>query len=400
MKKKIIILILITIFITILTITGLHIYNKWRIANAEIIVELHENLNIEVFSEIKLSNLIKSINGKLDKDFSIKTNKIGERDITFKYVNDDNIEVSYSFKINIVDTTPPLIFSSKSKTITKGYQKDLTKELFCGDNYDDNPKCEIIGDYDVNTVGTYPVIFQGTDSSGNISTTNFNLIVKKTTNNGSSSTSSSTIIKFEDVVATHKTEKTKIGLDISKWQGNIDFQKVKEAGVEFVFIRVGTQNGIGGEYILDPKFEQNIKGFQSVGIPVGVYFYSYANSNKNAKKDAKWVIKQLEPYELELPVVFDWENWSFYQEFNKSFYNLTQMANAYLSTIEKAGYKGMLYSSKNYLENVWFETKYPTWLAHYTTQTTYQGDYYVWQLCSNGKVAGINGNVDINVMYN
>ena len=402
MKKKIIIIISVIIAVIIITITGIHLYNKWRIANAEIIVELHENLNIEVFSEVKLSDLIKSINGKLNKDFTIKTNKVGEKEITFKYVNDDNIKVSYSFKINIVDTKPPLIFSSKSKTITKGYTGNITKELFCGDNYDDTPNCEIIGNYDVNTAGTYPVTFKGTDSSGNISSTDFNLIVKGPSSGGSSSSSSTTspTIKFSDIVAKHKTENTKIGLDVSKWQGDINFQKVKDAGVEFVFIRVGTQKGIGGEFILDPKFAQNIKGFQSVGIPVGIYFYSYANSNKAAKKEAEWVIKQLKPYKIDLPVVFDWENWSFYQEFNKSFYSLTEMANTYLSTVEKAGYKGMLYSSKNYLENVWFETKYPTWLAHYTTQTTYQGDYYIWQLCSNGRVDGINGNVDINVMYN
>ena len=60
----------------------------------------------------------------------------------------------------------------------------------------------------------------------------------------------------------------------------------------------------------------------------------------------------------------------------------------------------MLYSSKNYLENVWFKTKYPVWLAHYTDKTTYEGDYYIWQLCSNGRIPGINGNVDINIMYN
>ena len=75
------------------------------------------------------------------------------------------------------------------------------------------------------------------------------------------------------------------------------------------------------------------------------------------------------------------------------------MANTYLSTIEKHGYKAMLYSSKNYLEKVWFKTKYPIWLAHYTEQTNYQGDYKVWQLTANGRVPGINGNVDINVMY-
>lgn len=136
-----------------------------------------------------------------------------------------------------------------------------------------------------------------------------------------------------------------------------------------------------------------------MGIPVGVYFYSYANSKLAAKVEAEWVVQQIKDYDLELPVVFDWENWSFYQEFNLSFYNLTEMANAYFKVVEKAGYKGMLYSSKNYLETVWFDTKRPVWLAHYTNQTSYQGDYKFWQLCSNGRVPGINGNVDVNVMY-
>ncbi len=400
MKKKIIIIISIIVTIIVLIITALHLYNKWRIANAEIIIELQENLNIEVFSEVKLSDLIKSINGKLNKDSTIKTTKIGEKEISFKYVNDDNIEVSYTFKINIIDTQAPLIFSSKSKTITTSYTGDLAKELFCGDNYDDTPTCEIIGEYDVTTPGTYPLTFKGTDSSGNQSTTDFNLIVRTPSTSSSSSTVSTTTTSFSDIVSKHRTETTKIGLDVSRWQGDIDFQKVKDAGVEFVFIRVGSQKGIGGEYFIDPKFEQNIKGFQEVGIPVGIYFYSYANSNSAAKKEAEWIIKQLKPYKIDLPVVFDWENWSFYQEFNKSFYSLTTMANTFLKTIEKAGYEGMLYSSKNYLENIWFETEYKTWLAHYTTETNYQGEYYVWQLCSNGRVDGITGNVDINVMYN
>ena len=397
MKKKIIIIITITLSTILLVIGGIFIYNKIRIANAEIIVELNDNLKIDVFSELKLSNLIKSINGTLEDDFKINTTKIGKKPITFNYTNDDNIDVSYSFEIEIIDQVPPLIFSSKSLSITKGYSGNLSKELFCGDNYDDNPNCEIIGSYDSNTVGTYPIKFIGEDSSGNKSENEFNLIVK---NKSSSSKSTSTYQEFSDIVKKHKTENTKIGLDVSKWQGDINFEQVKNAGVEFVFIRVGTQKGIGGEYVLDPKFEQNIKGFQSVGVPVGVYFYTYANSNKSAASDAKWVVEQLKPYKIQLPVVFDWENWSFYQEFNKSFYNLTEMANYYFKVIEKAGYKPMLYSSKNYLENVWFETKYPVWLAHYTEKTTYEGEYYVWQLCSNGRVPGINGNVDINVMYN
>ena len=397
MKKKIIIIITIIITVILLTIGGIFIYNKWRIANAKIIVELQDNLKIDVFSEIKLSDLIKSINGKLKDDYKINTTKVGVKPIKFNYTNDDNIDVSYSFEIEIVDQVPPVIFSLKSLSVQKGYNGNLAKELFCGDNYDDKPKCEIEGTYDGNKPGTYKLKFIGTDSSNNKSENEFDLIVK---GSDSGSPTPPTYQNFSDIVKKHKTENTKIGLDVSKWQGDINFEQVKNAGVEFVFIRVGTQKGIGGEYVLDPKFEQNIKGFQKVGIPIGVYFYTYADSNKSAKDDAKWVVEQIKPYKIQLPVVFDWENWSFYQEFNKSFYNLTEMANSYFKVIEKAGYKPMLYSSKNYLENVWFKTKYPVWLAHYTDKTTYEGDYYIWQLCSNGRIPGINGNVDINIMYN
>ena len=399
MKKKIIIILVVILSIILLVVGTLFFYNKWRIANAKIIVELYDNLNVEVFTEAKLSDFIISINGKLNDDFTINTTTTGKKPISFTYVNDDNIEVSYSFEIEVVDTQAPYIFSGSSLSVTKGYTGEIAKELFCGDNYDDTPKCEITGTYDVNTPGTYPLVFTGTDSSGNSSQTNFNLIVKEKTKSNGGGTSTAVYQNISDVITKYKTENTKIGIDVSKWQGNINFEQVKQAGVEFAFIRVGTQKGIGGEYVIDPYFEQNIKGFQSVGIPVGVYFYTYADSNKAAKADAKWVIEQLKPYKLELPVVFDWENWSFYQEFNKSFYNLTEMANTFLNTIEKAGYKSMLYSSKNYLENIWFETKHPVWLAHYTEQTTYIGKYKVWQLCSNGSVPGINGAVDLNVMY-
>ena len=137
-----------------------------------------------------------------------------------------------------------------------------------------------------------------------------------------------------------------------------------------------------------------------VKIPVGIYFYSYANSKNDAIKEAKWVISKIKKYNVELEIAFDWENWSEFQEFDLSFYHLTEAAQAFIDTVEKAGYKGMLYSSKNYLENIWLPLKGNIWLAHYTSQTTYEGKYKVWQLCNNGKVDGINDNyVDIDIMY-
>ena len=397
MKKRYIILI---VFVSCLVLGlgfffGIRFYNKWRIENAVIDVKLKDNLDVEVYSEAVVSDFIKSINGKIIDDYLINTKELGKKEIKFKFINDDDIEVKYSFNVNVVDTTKPWIFSSTSFSINKGYTGNLEEELFCGDNYDNDPSCTLTGYYDYNTVGSYPLTFTGVDSSGNTSITKFNLVVK---NKGNSSSGSS-YINYSDVVSKHKNENTMIGLDVSRWQGDINFQAVKDAGVEFVFVRVGSQRGVGGEYYIDPKFHQNIKGFNEVGIPVGIYFYSYADSVKSAKAEAKWVVEQLKGYKVDLPVVFDWENWSFFQEFGVSFYNLTEIAKSYLKVVETAGYEGMLYSSKNYLENVWYKTKYPVWLAHYTEKTTYEGEYKVWQLCANGRVSGINGNVDINVMY-
>ena len=79
-------------------------------------------------------------------------------------------------------------------------------------------------------------------------------------------------------------------------------------------------------------------------------------------------------------------------------HDINEIADAFLDEISSLGYKGMLYGSRNYLQKIW-DTDYPIWLAHYTKQTNYEGDYYIWQLCDNGRVSGINGYVDINVMY-
>ena len=162
---------------------------------------------------------------------------------------------------------------------------------------------------------------------------------------------------------------------------------------------MGGTKGITGDYFLDSKFEQNIKNANKVGIPVGIYFYSYANNKDKAIKDAKWVLKQIKDYKVDLPIAFDWENWSFYNEFNLSFFGLTDMANSFLNVFKSKGYEGLLYSSKAYLDDIWLETNYPVWLAHYTKKTNYEGKYSYWQLCDNGLVDGINGNVDINIRY-
>ncbi len=401
MKKKIFLTLLIILIILLVIFTGFKLFKNWQIKNAVIKVDLQDNLNIEVYSKIKLSDLIKNINGKLEKNITIPTTKLGDQEITFNYTNEDNIKVPYTFSIKVVDTTKPIISMPSSLTLTVGDDTDLAKELFCGDNYDDNPKCTIEGEYNTEIAGSYPVTFKAEDSSANITSYDFTVYVKeKEQNTTPSEPQEPATTSFQDIINEYKTAKTKIGIDVSHWQGDIDFSAVKEAGVEFAFIRVGTAKGIKGKYYLDDKFKRNITGFNKEKIPVGVYFYSYADSKEAAIKEAKWVIKQIKKYDIDLPVVFDWENWSIYQEFNLSFYHLTEMANAFIKTIEASGYNATLYSSKNYLENIWYDINHPVWLAHYTKETNYAGSYKYWQMCNNGKVSGIADNlVDIDIMY-
>lgn len=400
-KKKIIKIISTIIGIILILVILLSIYKNYRIKHAKKIVKL-KTTELEVYSNVKLSDIIEKINGKLIDNPNINTKKLGKEKITFKYINNDNIKVEYTINLNIKDTTPPIISLINNYIVTRGEKENIEKELFCGDNYDPNPKCYLKGDYDLNKVGTYSVEFIGKDSSNNTSTHKMNIIVKEKNKSSKSQDSQENNVEytnFNDVIKKYKTKKTEIGIDVSHWQGDIDFNKVKSSKVEFAYIRVGRGNGIGKDYILDDKFKTNIRGFNKVGIPVGVYFYSSANSLNDARREAKWILKQIKKYDVSLEVVFDWENWDEFQKYNLSFYNLTEVANEFSKTIEKAGYKSMVYSSKNYLESMWYDINSDVFLAHYTDKTDYEGKYKVWQICNNGKVKGIKSSVDIDIRY-
>ena len=399
--KRILFVFILFLIIFFIILVLLSFYNNYRVKHALINVELIDNLNIEVYSKIKISDLIKNINGQIIEDKEIKTTKLGKKEINFEYINEEKITIPYSFEINIVDSTPPIVSQYNTKIVFVG-EKDFKDTIFCGDNYDNKPKCIIKGDYDINTPGTYPLTFVGIDSSNNISSHNFNLIVKeKGKSSGNSNTqSSNNQLLFKNVINQYKSKETKIGIDVSKWQGEINYKKVKKDNVEFVMIKLGGRDGIDGELYLDPYFKRNIEGFNKQNIPVGVYFFSHARTKKQAVEEAKFVIKNIKGYEVDLPIAFDWENFNSYRKYNMSFYKLTEVAKTFMEYIEIKDYEPMLYSSKYNLENYWYETKYKTWLAHYTDKTNYEGEYYIWQLSSNGKVDGIDKNVvDLNILY-
>ncbi len=186
------------------------------------------------------------------------------------------------------------------------------------------------------------------------------------------------------------------GIDVSKYQGDINFNKVKN-NIDFVIIRIGY-----GRYDnqKDPKFEANYNGFKTYSVPVGIYHYSYAKSVEDAKKEADIVLRWLNGRSLNLPVYFDIEDKS---QQNLSKNTLTNICEAFCTKIEKAGYWAGIYANKyfftTYLDYKKLEKKYTIWVAQYNNTNTYKGKYDMWQYTSSGKISGINGNVDMNYLY-
>lgn len=397
MKKNVLLTVSILFIVIFVTLTLFKLYSFIRIKNAEIKVVLKEDRKIDFASKKKVSDFIESINGKIVDDYVIDSTVLGKKEILFKYINDEGIKLNYKYDIEIVDRISPIIWLNSSYSIPVRSDINLVDKIMCGDNADDEPMCYIEGYYDKNKVGNYPLVFNAIDSSGNKTVKKFDLNVYEPKNNEQSKNTVS--VYLEDIIKTYKMYNNRIGIDVSKWQGDIDFEKVKKAGIEFVMIRVGTTNSKTNEFILDPKFKQNIDNATKVGLDVGIYFYSYASTKKQAKKEANWVLEQIKDYKVVLPVVFDWEDWNNFNQHKVSFFSLTKVAEEFMKMVEKEGYTGMLYSSKTYLENIWFETNYDIWLAHYTKNTDYDGKYKMWQLTNKGRVDGIDTLVDINIMY-
>lgn len=187
------------------------------------------------------------------------------------------------------------------------------------------------------------------------------------------------------------------GIDVSKHQGKIDWQKVKADDVQFAIIRAGYGREISQK---DPRFEENYAGCKAAGIPVGVYWYSYAMSAEEAKIEAQVCIEAIKGKQFEFPIYFDIEE---KKQLALGKEKCSEIAKAFLETVENAGYWVGIYSSKSHLENYITDdirNRYAVWVAHYgVAKTTYSGTFGMWQKSSTGNVNGITGNVDINECY-
>ena len=211
-----------------------------------------------------------------------------------------------------------------------------------------------------------------------------------------------------------QTDETALGVDVGKFQGTIDWQKVAASGVDFAMIRVGYRTLEDGKIMADSNARYNMQEAQKQGIKIGAYFFSTAITEEEAREEADWVADFISQYSITYPVAYNCEG--FDQPENRQ-YSLTKsqrtdLALTFLKTIKKHGYEPMFYASKNEMEEdrLWevsrIEKHYKIWVAQYpeqpyptTAASSYSGTHQMWQYSRDGAVEGIPQSVDLNVAY-
>jgi GH25 family lysozyme M1 (1,4-beta-N-acetylmuramidase) len=299
-----------------------------------------------------------------------------------------------------VDRYAPVFLTVKNATIKVGGTFDIHKYIGYADDVDRNVTMEMSGSVDTSKAGTYPVKITLTDDAGHQTSKSIDVKVIESSSSGGSSGGGGGGKKdeFADFIKNYKTDATSLGIDVSRWQENIDFNKVKAAGCEFVIIRLGGYDN--GEHYTDKYYKANIANAKAAGLKVGIYWHAEESSREEVKASVNYLLSVLGDNTLDFPIAYDWEDYINFEQYGMNLRDLTECFYAFAEELQARGYAVCLYGSKNSHMNIWQnDRKYPEWLAHYTAATNYEGDYYMWQHSSTGKIDGINGDVDLDVLY-
>lgn len=188
------------------------------------------------------------------------------------------------------------------------------------------------------------------------------------------------------------------GIDVSTWQGDIDWNKVKNDGIEFAMLRssFGKENP---DKQTDNKFHQNYKNAKAAGVPIGAYHYSYATTVEDAKKEADFFLSIVKGCQFEYPVAFDIEDAS---QMNLGKTRITDIIMTFCERVQAAGYYVSLYTNLDWISNRIDMSRakaFDVWLAQWSSKPTYSGSFGMWQYTSSGSVSGISGSVDMNIAY-
>ena len=198
----------------------------------------------------------------------------------------------------------------------------------------------------------------------------------------------------------------RFGIDVSEFQGEeIDWEQVRESGVEFAIIRLGYRAyGDSGALVPDAMYEENIKGALAAGLDVGVYFFSQAVSEEEAAEEAAFVLEQLAPYDITGPVVYDTEEikWDEARTDGNTKEEFTRFCRVFCDAVQKAGYSPMIYSNLKWMAftlDMEALSEYDFWYADYHDIPQCPYDYEIWQYSESGTVPGIHANVDLNLWF-
>ena len=192
------------------------------------------------------------------------------------------------------------------------------------------------------------------------------------------------------------------GIDVSKYQGNIDWGAVAASGINFAIIRVGYRGSASGALVQDPNFKKNISGATKAGIKVGLYFFTQAVNEAEAVEEASMAMSLASGYKVTYPIFIDTESASNGRANGLSKSARTAVVKAFCQTVRNGGYKAGVYASKSWYANQLNASAlngYCIWVAQYNSSCTYSGKYDMWQYSSKGSVSGIKGNVDMNISY-
>ncbi len=350
-----------------------------------------------VYEEININGFLTETNVIiLNGDELLDTSDTGKKTVTVKYLLNGN-ELEKELEYTVEDTEAPVILNAGWNPYhLAGKEFDLNDYVGFADNYDSNPVLTYDGSIDPNTIGDYPLTAYVTDSSGNVTSWDITISVVNSTPVPPDDRER---VNFSDFSYIYGGDGVRVGIDVSTWQGEIDWNAVRDAGCQFAIIRIGYSYG---DIVMDDRFYDNIEGAKAAGIDLSVYFYTTANDEDKIREQAVWIAETLGEANTDLPIGFDWEEFGNFQKYGMSIKQINDLYALFHEEMAGYGYETMLYSSKNFLNNVWNEhskTISPVWLAHYVEDTDYEGSYYIWQQSSCGRIPGIYGDVDMNIMY-
>ncbi|MGN0304901.1 MAG: glycoside hydrolase family 25 protein [Lachnospiraceae bacterium] len=199
-------------------------------------------------------------------------------------------------------------------------------------------------------------------------------------------------------------ENAVFGIDVSRWNENINWAKVKEEGVGFAIIRAGYRGSVTGSLVEDYYFKRNIEGAIQAGIPVGVYFFTQATNQVEAVEEASMVLTLCQDYQLTYPIFIDTEGAGGEGRADKlDAKTRTAVCEAFCETIRNSGHQAGIYASKNWFNDRLDTSRLPDnitiWLAEYADAPTYEKKYHMWQYSSSGRILGIEGRVDLNLSF-